>query len=174
MTRGQRFFVGIVTLALVMCLVSTAQDTTGANATVTIDVSQARPRQVEEATQQAIVRDYAKAWQTMAQALDQNRPELLNASFTGFARDRLAQAVDSQNSNGLKRRYVDRGHKLEVDFYSLEGSALQVRDTAQVEIQHLDGDRVVHSERTTLHYIALLTPTETSWKVRMLQAVPGF
>jgi hypothetical protein len=52
----------------------------------------------------------------------------------------------------------------------VEGSAMELRDTAQVEIQLLDGSKVVHSEQATVNYVALLTPTENSWKVRMLEA----
>jgi len=137
-----------------------------------IDISQAQPRQVEEATQQAIVRDYSKAWQNMAQALEQNRTDLLNQSFVGIAREKLGQAVSQQKKAGLKRRYVDRGHKLEVLFYSYEGSALQLRDTAQMEIQVMDGDKVLNSKQMTVRYTALLTPTENAWKVRILEATP--
>jgi hypothetical protein len=49
-----------------------------------------------------------------------------------------------------------------------------VHDTAQLEIQQLEGSNVVHSEQVTLHYLALLTPAENSWKVRVLQTVPAF
>jgi hypothetical protein len=49
-----------------------------------------------------------------------------------------------------------------------------VHDTAQMEIQLLDGSNVVHSEQVNLHYLALLTPAENSWKVRVLESVPGF
>jgi hypothetical protein len=59
---------------------------------------------------------------------------------------------------------------VQVVFYSVEGSAMELRDTAQVEIQLLDGSKVVHSEQATVNYVALLTPTENSWKVRMLEA----
>jgi hypothetical protein len=49
-----------------------------------------------------------------------------------------------------------------------------MHDTAQFEIQQMDGSNVVHSEQVTLHYLALLTPAENSWKVRVLQTVPNF
>src|SRR3954453_15869699 len=75
-----------------------------------LDVSQAQPRQVEDATQQAIVRDYGKAWQNMSAGPEQNRTDLVAQSFTGFARDKLTKAIDEQKKNGLKRKYVDRGH----------------------------------------------------------------
>ena len=140
---------------------------------MSLDVSKAQPRQVEDATQQAIVRDYGKAWQNMSAALEQNRTDLVAQSFTGFAKDKLTKAIDEQKKNGLKRKYIDRGHKVEVVFYSVEGSAMELRDTAQVEIQLMDGSKVVHSEQATVNYVALLTPTENSWKVRMLEAAEG-
>ncbi len=141
---------------------------------VQLNVANAQPRQVEDATVQAIQRDYGKAWQTLAQAMSENRADLLNASFTGIARDKLAQAIAEQKQAGLSRKYVDKGHHLEAVFYSVEGSAMEVRDTAQVEIQLLDGDKVVHSEDATMHYVALMTPTENAWKIRVFQAVQGF
>jgi hypothetical protein len=141
---------------------------------IQISTKGAQPREVEDATVQAIQRDYAKAWQTLGQAMSENRADLLNASFTGIARDKLSQAISEQKKAGLHRRYVDKSHHLEVIFYSLDGSALQLRDTAEVEIQLLDGDKVIHSETATSYYVALMTPTESAWKVRVLQAVPGF
>lgn len=146
----------------------------GASNNIQVNAANAQPREVEDATVQAIRRDYAKAWQTLAQAMSENRADLLNASFTGIAKDKLSQAISEQTQTGLRRKYVDKGHRLEVVFYSLEGSALEVRDTAQVEIQLLDGNKVVHSEDATLRYIALMTPTENAWKVRVFQEVPGF
>jgi hypothetical protein len=37
---------------------------------VSLNVQNAAPRQVEEATQKAVVRDYATAWQAITEALD--------------------------------------------------------------------------------------------------------
>lgn len=163
-------------LTLAVAVLGCAAMLFGAEATpggkMALDVSKAQPRQVEDATQQAIVRDYGKAWQNMSAALEQNRADLLAQSFTGFAKDRLTQAIDDQKKNGLKRKYIDRGHKIEVVFYSVEGSAMELKDTAQLEIQLLDGSKVLHSEQATVNYVALLTPTENSWKVRMLEATP--
>jgi hypothetical protein len=38
----------------------------------------------------------------------------------------------------------------------------------------LDGDKVLHSEDAKVHHVALLTATENSWKVRVLEAVLAF
>jgi len=129
------------------------------------------PREVEDTTQRAIVRDYAAAWKTMATALASNRTDGLDPSFVGIARDQLAARIDGQKKNGLRTRITDRGHKLEAIFYSPEGSALELHDAAQVQLETLDGDTVLHSEQVTLHYVILMTVAEDHWKVRLLQEV---
>jgi hypothetical protein len=142
---------------------------------VTLDTQSTKPREIEPATKTALERDYAAAWQSMAQALDQNQPELLQAGFVGTAADKLAETISEQRKSGLHRRYVDAGHQLQAVFYSAEGSAIELHDTAQLQVQLLDGDdKVIHSENVTLKYIAVLTAAEASWKVRILQEVPAF
>ena len=133
-----------------------------------------QPRQVEDATQAAVVRDYKDAWKNLAGAMEHNRAEMLDASFVGFAKDKLGKAIEDQKKNGLRRRYVDHGHKLEAVFYSYDGSALQLKDTASVEVELLDGDKVVAKQPGTVNYMVLMTPAENSWKVRDLEAVPSF
>ena len=133
-----------------------------------------QPRQVEDATQAAVLRDYKSAWQNLATAMDENRTDLLDAFFVGFAHDKLGNAIAEQKKNGLRRRYVDHGHKVTAVFYSYDGSAMQLKDTASVEVQLMDGDKVVSSEQGTIFYVVLMTPAENSWKVRDLEAVPSF
>jgi hypothetical protein len=51
---------------------------------------------------------------------------------------------------------------------------MELQDTVRLEIQLLDGDKVVHSDQGTFHVLALMTPAENSWKVRLLESVSGF
>ncbi len=141
---------------------------------VTLNIQNAAPRQVEDTTQKAIARDYAAAWQALTDALEQNRADLLAANFVGTAYEKLDQTISQQRKAGLRQRYIDKGHHVNAVFYSPEGSAMELQDTAALEIQVLDGDKVVHSEDVTVHYVALLTAAENSWKVRVLEAVPAF
>jgi hypothetical protein len=140
---------------------------------VTIDSQKAAPRQVEDTTEKAIARDYSAAWAAMTAALDQNRSELVSANFVGAAAEKLSATIAQQQKAGLHQRFTDQGHSTQVVFYSPEGSAMELRDTARLQIQLLDGDKVIHSEQATVHYIVLLTAAENSWKVRVLQAVPS-
>lgn len=136
------------------------------------DSTAATPRPVEEKTALSIQRDYAHAWQSLASALESNNAELLNENFTGTARQQWQQAIQGQRQNGLNRHIVDHGHKVHVTFYSLDGSALEAKDTADLEIQYREGERVLSSERVQAHYLVLLTPAEADWKLRILQEVP--
>ena len=141
---------------------------------VSLNVSSAAPRAVEDTTEKSVARDYAAAWQAMADALDQNRADLLAANFIGTADEKLAEGIAQQRKNGLHQRIMDKGHKVDVVFYSPEGSAMELHDTARLELQVLDGSKVIHSEDTTVQYVTLLTAAENSWKVRVMEAVPKF
>jgi hypothetical protein len=73
------------------------------------------PRAVEDLTSQSVPRDYAFAWQNMTQALDENRPELLDAYFTGFAKSSLEHRPRPQTECPLlfsqRRPHADRGRR---------------------------------------------------------------
>ncbi|MBV9073073.1 MAG: hypothetical protein JOZ10_05520, partial [Acidobacteria bacterium] len=123
---------------------------------------------------QAIVKTYSNAWKNMETALAENRPDLIDESFVGYAHDKLASEIKAQQKNGLSTRYLDHGHQVQATFYSPEGSAVQLQDTASLEVQLLDGDKVISSENVTRKYIAVVTVVEDGWKVRILDGVPGF
>lgn len=131
------------------------------------------PRAIEDLTSQHIPRDYALAWQTMEQALEANRSDLLDAYFTGFAKEDLTKRVNSQNRAGMHVRYQDRGHQLEGIFYAPAGDAMELHDRAQLDIQIYDGGKVIYDEPVDAQYIVLMTPGADRWLVRKLQAVSG-
>jgi hypothetical protein len=131
------------------------------------------PREMEDNTEKAVVRDYTRAWQSLATALSDNRADALANDFIGYAQVELRQRVAEQQKSGLHTRYVDHGHDLQAVFYSQDGSAMQLRDTAHLEVQLLDGDKVVHSDEFTQNYLVVMTAGENRWKVRVLQALPS-
>ena len=57
---------------------------------------------------------------------------------------------------------------MRVTFYSLDGSALQAIDAADLEIEYREGGKLLSSERVQARYLVLLTPAENSWKIRIL------
>ncbi len=128
-------------------------------------------KQLEDLTKKAVTRDYAKAWGTLATAMANNNADLIDNDFVGVAQEKFAAAVEQQAKANLHRRYVDHGHKVDVLFYSPDGTSMQLRDTAQLEVQYLDGDKVLKSENVTKQYVSVMTPTEVRWKVRVLQEV---
>ena len=131
------------------------------------------PRGIEDLTSKSVPRDYAFAWQTMEQALDENRTGLLDGYFSGIAKQDLNNRVKSQLKSGMHTRYQDRGHKLDAIFYAPAGDAMQLRDHAQFDIQVMDGDKVIYEEPINADYIVLMTPGADRWLVRQMQAISG-
>src|SRR5579864_3498077 len=58
---------------------------------VALDASKVSPREIEDVTERNIIRDYGLAWRSLAEAREENRQELVDAYFTGFAQDTLKQ-----------------------------------------------------------------------------------
>lgn len=141
---------------------------------IAVNVRDAGPRAVEETTQKAVARDYTAAWQSMSDALDKNRSDYLAANFVGTASEKLNQTISEQQKAGVHQRIQATSHSVNAVFYSQEGSAIQLHDTANVQIQLLDGDKIVSSQNATVKYVVLMTAAESSWKVRVLEAVPSF
>jgi hypothetical protein len=48
---------------------------------IDLNVDAAGPRQVEDTTEKAVARDYARAWSSMATALSDNRTDVLDADL---------------------------------------------------------------------------------------------
>jgi len=141
-------------------------------APVQLNADRAAPRQVDEGVQQAIARDYAAAWQTLGEAVNANHPAALNEYFVGLALDKLTGRIRDQQSLGLRTRIIDRGHKVEAIFYSVDGSAMELRDTASIETQILEGNTIIHSDNAQIQYYVVMTGAEDHWKVRVLESFP--
>ena len=136
-----------------------------------IDLNSAKtePRALEDSTQRAVLTQYSTAWKGLEGALADNRADLLNDGFTGNAQSIFTDQVKQQKSSGLSVHYIDQGHKVDITFYSPEGSAIELHDTAQLEMRVMNGGKVVHSETVTRKYLALMTVADDRWKVRVLQ-----
>ena len=165
------FIGGLFVLGLVSALNSFAADPT---VQVQMEVSKAGPRAVESLTERGILRDYRFAWTSMAQALEFNTFDPLEGPFSGEAKQWLRQTVASQQKSALSQRYADQSHRLEAVFYAPEGDVIELHDTAQYHLQILDGDKTIHDENVTVHYVVLMTPGADRWTIRQLQAVPQF
>ena len=140
---------------------------------VSLNADNLGPRSIEQLTGTNITREYAMAWQALAQAMDQNRPDLLKEQFTGFARDHLSQRITDQQNNGLRTQIVDHGHHVKAVFYSEDGGAMQLVDEARIEVQVFDGSRMIDSNDKTRRYIVLMTPGADRWYVRNIEEDPA-
>jgi hypothetical protein len=139
---------------------------------IAINIDNAAPRPVEEATQKALSRDYSAAWEALLEATRSGKPSVLSAGFVGAALDKLKAGAEERKANNLKLRYIDHGHKVDALFYSIDGSAVQLRDTAKLEMQVLDGDDVIHSETGEFKFISIMTVVDNRWRVRMMEQQP--
>lgn len=130
------------------------------------------PRVLEKQTETAVIRDYLQAWRSLSNALEENRADLLDSDFIGTAKEKLSDTIREQTKLGLRTRYQDRGHDLQVVFYSPEGLSIQLVDTVAYDVQILDHEKIQTTQHVRARYVAVLTPTEVRWKVRVFQAEP--
>jgi hypothetical protein len=130
------------------------------------------PRALEKQTETAVIRDYLQAWRSLSGALEQNREDLLSADFVGTAKEKLANTVREQAKLGMQTRYRDGAHDIQIVFYSPEGLSIQLVDTVEYDVQILDHEQIQATQHVRARYVAVLTPTEVQWKVRVFQAEP--
>jgi hypothetical protein len=131
------------------------------------------PRALTDQSKAAVIRDYLKAWQSFGTALGQNRPELLQADFVGTAQDELMSTVKQQDKLGLRAVYKDRSHDLQIVFYSPDGMSVELTDKVQYDVQVIDHDKAITTQRESARYLVVLAPAEVRWKVRIFQAMPN-
>lgn len=130
------------------------------------------PRHLEEQTATAVVRDYLQTWQSLRTAFERNQADLLNPDFVGTANDKLTETIRQQAALGIRTKYQDRKHDLQIVFYSPDGLSIEVKDRVEYDVQVLDHDQVKATHRQQACYIVLLTPAEVRWRVRVFQAEP--
>jgi len=127
-------------------------------------------RPLTDQSKAAVIRDYLHAWNGLQAALEQNRPELLDADFAGIARDRLADTVHQQGQLGIRTHYQDRSHDLQILFYSPDGMSIELTDKVEYDVQLIDHDKVISTRRENARYLVVLTPSEVRWRVRVFQS----
>jgi len=141
---------------------------------VSLDSTKSAPRSVESLTQKSIVRDYKLAWASLTQALESNSAAPLTGLFEASASEWLTERVSGQQRSGLTSRYSNQSHKLQAVFYAQEGDVIELHDTAEYDIQILDGSNTIHAEHVLERYVVLMTPGADRWVIRQLQSVPQF
>ena len=128
------------------------------------------PRPLAAQTQASVIRDYLQAWTSLDAALGQNRAGLLDQDFVGVARTKFAQTIQDQEKFGLRTRYQKQSHDIQIIFYSPEGLSIQLVDNIEYSEQLLDHGKIVATQPVRARYIAVLTPSEVRWRVRVLQS----
>jgi hypothetical protein len=137
---------------------------------VHVESSLVGPRALEAQTGSSVVRDYLEAWQGMSRAMQGNQPSLLDADFVGVAKEKLANAILQQRQIGVQTLYKDESHDIKLVFYSPEGLSIQLVDDVAYEVTITDSQKLAATQHVRARYVAVLSPTESRWKVRILQA----
>lgn len=160
-------------ILILFAYLTTAQHFAVAQAAVRIEpVNLQGPRPLQDQTRTAVIRDYLQAWQSLHAALEQNRPELLKTDFIGTARDKLSDTIQHQSSQGIRTQYQDRSHDLRILFYSPDGLSIELADNVEYDVQVIDHDKVITTQRENVRYLVVLTPAEVRWRVRVFQSLP--
>jgi hypothetical protein len=178
MTRERRNSIGRRLKAIILGIIalSIPLRVVGADTSpqVELDTAKAGPRAIESLTERSVLNGYRFAWENLAHALESNSVAPLNGSFVGTANSWLVDRVTAQRRSGLRARYLNQHHKLDAVFYAPEGDVIELHDTAEYELQILDGDKTVHDDHVVVHYVVLMTPGSDRWVIRQMQAVPQF
>jgi hypothetical protein len=127
------------------------------------------PRLLDKQTADAAVRDYLQAWESLEKGFAENRVDALDSAFVGDAREKLGSAISEQSQLGLRTNYRDRAHDIQIIFYSPDGLSIQLTDKVDYDVQILDREKPKSTQQVSAKYIAVLTPSEVRWRVRILQ-----
>jgi hypothetical protein len=130
------------------------------------------PRPLQQQTADAAIRDYLQSWQSLQSALGQNRADLLDQDFVGDARDKLGKTIQEQAALSMLTRYQDSSHDLQIVFYSPEGLSIELTDNVEYDVELQDHGKLETRQHVRARYIAVLTPSDSRWRVRILQALP--
>ena len=127
------------------------------------------PRPLDKQTEAAAIRDYLQAWQSLKKGFAENRGDLLDSAFVGDAREKLGSTISEQAQLGIRTNYQDRTHDIQIIFYSPDGLSIQLIDKVDYDVQILDHEKLKGNQQVSAKYIAVLTPSEVRWRVRILQ-----
>jgi hypothetical protein len=127
-------------------------------------------RNLQQQTASAAIRNYLESWQSLSSAFDGNNADLLDQDFVGVAKDKLSETIGQQRALGLRTRYQDQAHDIQVVFYSPEGLSLELEDKVEYEIQLFDNGSARATQHVKAKYFVVMTPAETRWRVRVFQA----
>ena len=128
------------------------------------------PRILADETANAVVKNYIESWRSLRDALQQNRPELLNHDFVGTAQQKFTDTIQQQAKLGLKTTYQDHSHDIQIVFYSPEGLSVELIDNVDYDLQVSDKGKVLTTQPVHARYVVVMTPTEVRWRVRVMQA----
>ena len=130
------------------------------------------PRTLEKQTETAVVRDYLQAWHSLSGALEQNRVDLLDADFVGTAKEKLSDTIQEQAKLGIQTRYRRQSARCATGLLLAGRTIDSTSGYGDYDVQLIDHEKPQITQHVRARYVAVLTPTEVRWKVRVFQAEP--
>jgi hypothetical protein len=156
---------------ILSAFITTAVCVGSAQATVRVEPPNLQGlRALPDQTATAAIHDYLQSWQNLRSAFEQNRAGLLDPAFVGTARDKLTETIQQQTALGIRTRYQDSAHDIQIVFYSPEGLSIELTDDVEYDLQTLDGSKFKTTQHINARYVIVLTPAEVRWRVRVFQA----
>jgi hypothetical protein len=152
---------------LILCMGSASSALRADQAAVRVErMNLQGSRPLSDQSKAAVIRDYLQAWQGFHAA------QLLDADFVGTAKDKLSDTVQEQGKLAIRTRYQDRSHDLQIVFYSPDGMSVELTDKVVFDVQVIDHQKVIATQRESARYLVVLTPAEVRWRVRVFQSMP--
>jgi hypothetical protein len=142
----------------------------GDEAAISVAQNDVGPRPLEPQTRASVVRDYVEAWQGLDSALEQNAPGVIDAYFVGAAQKTLIDTIHQQERLKVTTSYKNVSHNIKIVFYSPEGLSIELVDEVQYQVEIRNRDGIIGLQNVRTKYGAVLTPTESRWKVRIFQS----
>jgi hypothetical protein len=161
---GRSVFRLFLAVACTVCCIA------GDEAAIHVAHNDVGPRPLEPQTRTSVVRDYVEAWQGLDSALEQNAPGVIDAYFVGTAKKTLTDTIQRQERLKINTSYKNVSHNIQIVFYSPEGLSIELVDDVEYQVEVRNSDGIVGSQNIRTRYIAVLTPTESRWKVRIFQS----
>ncbi|MDZ4722005.1 MAG: cellulase family glycosylhydrolase [Roseiflexaceae bacterium] len=127
-------------------------------------------RMIDNYTREQLAQAYMRAWLEWNLAYARGDARGLPTAFTGPALLAARATIESAVDQGLMVTQVDLAHRLQMTFYSIDGSVATLTDLGSNEVR-LIRDRtgaLIYTGETQATYAAVLVFEDGRWRVRQL------
>ena len=127
------------------------------------------PRTMEAQTQASVIRDYLMAWQTMNATLTQTGRTCWMQCLSEKRKRSSARLFTSSCASELRQATCPSRTTSALCFIRRKELSIQLLDEVEYDVNVWKGEQFLGLEHVRARYVAVLSPSETRWKVRMFQ-----